>query len=125
MTEKCLLYIEVFDNFWIEFINSLIHDQWFSLSETVHDSSEGLLKFTFKYIIRQGWRQPITDAVGTLQIHDVISWSVNDSEKVDRYDFNKLKYDEHASVIHVTTGIPLQISVSVKTFHLSATLQRP
>ena len=85
-------------------IADVIHDRWFDVDEVVFDGA--CVRVPFK----PDW---------VLEISDVESCQLEESEGVGIYDFNKLVYSEPDGSLTVTTGIPLVFRLTVSGLDVS------
>ncbi|PIQ86895.1 MAG: hypothetical protein COV74_02955 [Candidatus Omnitrophica bacterium CG11_big_fil_rev_8_21_14_0_20_45_26] len=115
----------------LNYIHELIHDQWFNVDQvTFHKETSKLL---IKLAERNGKRRRgnlsrIINSLSrksksavcerNLTIHYVNDYHIKDSEKVGLYDINQIKYDQNKSHLSITTGIPLEFTVTVSRFEL-------
>ena len=108
-------------------INDLIHDCWFDINRINTDDNRFELHFTRylktkkrlqkKWFIFKQFEIPGIDCV--LEIHEVKSYEISDTEKIQFYDFNELVFDQGTNTILVRTGIPLSIKIEVSSLKIS------
>jgi hypothetical protein len=99
--------------------NALIHDRWFSVTGIREDGSELVIPFASAYVSRA--RTAVFDS--TLRISHVLAWRVDDSEKIEVYNFSGLTYDEGRGCIQIEAGIPLTVEADVSAF--AVTVETP
>jgi hypothetical protein len=110
-------------------IVDIIHDCWFDLGRIQFDAGDSALTIPFRRErshegSRLRWSDFFSRARGRgfecfLRIGQVDSYSVVDTQKVRIYDFNELTYDPETKRIRITTGVPLEMSVTVKDLDVS------
>jgi len=92
-------------------VNRTLHDRWFDVSEVRHDQRRALVSIPFR---RR--RQPKA-AAGTedtwLHIGRVDSLRLEDTQRIDRYDFNELQFMPDVGILRVATGIPMVFEMKV------------
>ena len=49
---------------------------------------------------------------------NVVTYTIKDPKKVGIYDFNELIYDPERKRLSITTGVPIEIEVTVSRFEL-------
>jgi hypothetical protein len=125
------LVVEVTSPLYINVIIDLLHDRFFSVDEVRFDemASEVRIPFTYTASIpmegkRLFPRYARSSARGLLTILQASALSINDTERVQDYDFNVIEYDG-AGVISVKTGIPLGMRVAVASFSVRVVLDDP
>jgi hypothetical protein len=118
-------------------VTDLIHDCWFDTRDIAFDAKSHTVTMRFKRQIPEAaqkvkilgpFRKRVTPvAASILRIAGVQKWTMIDTERVGRYDFNELKPERQ--ILEITTGIPLvmrdqvdEIQVSLET---SAELEWP
>ena len=82
-------------------VGNLIHDQWFDVDGIEFEPGTGLLAIPFRGGIR-------------LEIRGVDTLKLEDSEKVQWYDFTRFRYDRDESLLTIETGIPLLFQVRIR-----------
>lgn len=107
----------------------LVHDRWFEAAAVTFDPQSGELRIPFLFEVSEDARvlrdwivvrrleAPVVAAV--LRIGWVVSYRVEDDEKVGKYDINTIEYDPRASRVRITTGIPMQLEANVERFAVS------
>lgn len=126
MSEKIIIKrqdesIKIFD---------IIHDCWFDLNDITYnqDPSELIIKFEKEIVEKcisdsrkkcflKMHKNPIVECF--LEFHDVINYELMDDEKIGRYDFNTLEFDDEKKVIRVLTGVPLDFLIEVNNFKIT------
>jgi hypothetical protein len=109
-------------------VNDLIHDSFFNVDDIVFDSQTSILSFKFelptlpsglglKVFIYSSKASPGVECV--LKIHNVEKYSIDDTEKVGRYDFNIIEFDALARVVYIRTNIPIGIRILVSELEIS------
>lgn len=109
-------------------INDLIHDCWFDINSINTDDNTFKLYFTRyletrKRLLKNSFLFKQFEIPGiecVLEIHEVKSYEISDTEKVQFYDFNELVFDQGTNTILVRTGIPLSIKIEVSSLKISA-----
>ena len=106
-----------------------IHDCWFSLSEVNFDEKASLIRISFEKEMSDSpqkvkkiffmKRMEIAVVECVLNICDVEKYDVEDTEKIDKYDFNEIHYDKQKGVLSISTGIPLRFNIDVKRLDIS------
>lgn len=86
-----------------------IHDLWFDAQELSTRSDKSI-----QLDLRARPRD--IHPVLRLIIHGVRSVAVNDTERVQFYDINELRYD--APLLTITTGVPIQVSLELEFLHV-------
>lgn len=100
-----------------------IHDRWFDRDKIAFDRDKSVLAIPFferSSPIREFWslRRAPTQTTGVLRIHNVVTYTIKDPKKVGIYDFNELIYDPERKRLSITTGVPIEIEVTVSSFEL-------
>lgn len=110
-------------------IVNIIHDCWFDVDDIVYDPEASVLSLKFKRemprrsrVLKEGLltkrlEVPIVECF--LRIHHVKSYRIKDTEHVGLYNFNELEYDPNLKHINITTGVPIDIIISVERFEVS------
>jgi hypothetical protein len=112
----------------IEAINDLIHDAFFDVDDIAFDSQASILSFKFdlptlpsglglKEFIYSSKTSPGVECL--LKIYNVEKYSIDDTEKVGRYDFNIIEFDAPARVVYIRTNIPIGIQILVSELEIS------
>lgn len=81
-------------------ITDVIHDRWFDVDDVMFDEGNNCLRIPF----RPDW---------VLEISNVESYELEETEGVGRYDFNEFTYSESDSALIISTGVPLVFRVAV------------
>jgi hypothetical protein len=124
------MYYNYFNEKLIPDILDIIHDRWFDADSISFLSKERTLIIPFKEETRQlevkkeKWlfflnRKVIPIVQWFLNIHGVIEYSINDTEKVGEYGFNEIHYDLKKQLLRITTNIPIDIAVKVDGFKIT------
>lgn len=92
----------------LDSITDAVHDCWFDLDSV--KLTGGVLEIPFQ-------RKSLT--VGMLRIHEVESVEIEDTERVGKYDFNRVHFDSSTRQVTITTGIPLEFRVRVRRLEIS------
>lgn len=92
-------------------IIDIIHDEWFAVTDVHHDREQRRVRIPFT-------RARASD-VWILEIMNVDSFVVQESEGIGRYDFNKLAYAPDTGRLTVKTGIPLTAELTVSHLDVS------
>ena len=111
-------------------INDLIHDCFFDIDRITVDNNAFRLYFTRylesrkkpinKWFLFKQYEIPGLECI--LEIHEVKSYSIKDSQKVQLYDLNELVFDQATKIILVQTGIPLSIEIEVLSLKISVVI---
>ena len=109
-------------------ILDIIHDCWFDVDDIVHDPEALTLSIRFgremfersrvverRYLLS---RKEVPVAECFLKIHHVTDYSVRDTERVGLYDFNEIEYDPNLKRLRITTGIPIDIQMTLDKFEV-------
>lgn len=111
---------------FIDAVNDIIHDCWFAVEEISFDALASRLTIPFEYetcaatsreLLRQA--RSVERRPGILQFDNVLSYVLEDTERVGRYDFNRIQYRSDQRVVEVITNIPLRLAIQVGTFHVA------
>jgi len=106
-----------------------IHDCWFSINNLVFDKENFVVRIYFEkecigsaleiwhFFFLKRMEIPIVECI--LNIHDTVGYDIEDTEKVDRYDFNELYFDKQSGLLSVNTGIPLKLNIKVKRLNIT------
>ena len=109
-------------------ILDVIHDQWFDLNELKFKKEEGVVEIPFQrelekksklqkhFLFFKKRLTPIT--LHVLRIYNAQNYSVVDSEKVGKYDFNEIFYNLSQKKVIVKCGVPLVITIEVDLFDI-------
>lgn len=108
-------------------INDLLHDCWFDINKINTGDNTFKLYFTKyletrnrllkNYFLFKQFEIPGVECV--LEIYEVKSYEITDTEKVQFYDLNELAFDQGKNMILIRTGIPLSIKVEVSSLKIS------
>ena len=79
-----------------------IHDRWFDITQIRFEEAAKTVAIPF-----------IGDDL-TLIIHHVTELTVEDSQQIAIYDFDKFSYDSDSGRLNILTGIPAKITISVR-----------
>ncbi|MBL1212825.1 MAG: hypothetical protein HND52_05635 [Ignavibacteriae bacterium] len=121
--------IEIQNSKSINLINDVIHDQWFNIHDIKLDDLNEIITIKFnyedrinsriiyKFLILKKVKIPIRKYY--LKINNVKLVELDDTEKVELYDFNAINFQEEESRIKITTGIPLRFELVVDKFKIS------
>ncbi|HWO87590.1 MAG TPA: hypothetical protein VNL98_00410 [Gemmatimonadales bacterium] len=96
-------------------INDLIHDRWFEIDGTVFDESARTVRIPFDPIARSAASGAVLtpETIQILEVRRARVLNVHDSERVSRYDFDRIEWDGNANAVLVRTGVPVSIRVEV------------
>lgn len=95
----------------LDVVNDLIHDHWFNVDDVAFDEATRTLHIKFqrppaeRTDTGRHTKGPPTQWV--LEIARVLSYKLEESEGIGRYDFNVLKYTAADAKLAITAGIPL------------------
>ena len=101
----------------------MIHDRYFELDNIQFDKNIGELIIRFEqeyknelkilknYIIIKKKSIPVYENI--LKISNVNKYSIQDTEKINRYTFNEIHYVESTQELKITSGIPMEINILV------------
>ena len=105
----------------LDALNELVHDRWFDLRGARHDPVSETFRISFDPgVVPTAKRARFTpEHAHVLEVRNVRSVDMEDSEKVDTYDFNSLRYDDSASTVTIRTGIPLRLVLSVRSLDMA------
>lgn len=101
---------------------NFVHDLWFDLELVQQQLYARTIKLVFTErppgfrTETERWRKQPT--VCTLHVHDVISVQLVDTEGVQFYDVNRVKFDERTRVLDILTGIPLSLAFCLNKLNL-------
>ena len=109
-------------------ILDVIHDCWFDLDNLSVDNETKTLSINFKKEVYPqkplSWKnifRPKTEPKienWVLKVNGVQDCVVDDTEKIGRYDFNNIEYNEDTKVLSIKTGVPLKIDLTVDSFNV-------
>ena len=121
--------ISIKDPDQIPIIRDVIHDAWFDVSNIEFDANTSVLSIEFERelkeqatVVEKNWRMeklevPLVQCF--LNIFQVESYEIDDTERVGSYDFNTLEYNPDRRSITILTGTPIGIEIKVKEFEVS------
>ncbi|OGR84036.1 MAG: hypothetical protein A2901_03540 [Elusimicrobia bacterium RIFCSPLOWO2_01_FULL_54_10] len=110
-------------------ITDAIHDCWFDKEDIVFHKDSSILEIKFdrevpenrkilkNFLLLKEVQIPVIECI--LRIYHIKTCQITDTEKVGRYDFNKLEYDPNRSQICVRTGVPIDIKVTVNGLRIA------
>lgn len=113
----------------LQAVNAVIHDCFFERDQIVFDENQRELRIPFEYLAESDDRvlrrllfltkteTPFVQA--SLSIRRVSDWSIDDTQEVGSYDFNKLVYNPGAQEVVILTGIPIDIRATVEGFEIA------
>lgn len=102
-----------------EVVDALIHDRWFPVTRIHEDCGDLVVPFASVYVNRA--RKAMFDS--TLRIGHVLSWHVQDSEKIEIYDFKGLTFDDARKCVRLEGNIPVTVEISVAAY--AVTVETP
>lgn len=110
-------------------ITEVIHDCWFEKKDIVFNQELASVDILFekeifesKKVLKDYFffkKAQFSVAEYVLKISNAENCQIEDKERVERYDFNKIKYNSENRIISILTGIPIDIKVRVKTLSIS------
>ena len=109
----------------LSLVTNVIHDCWFTTDGIVFHPTESALEIRFTRESSStsaagkplsGTREKKRQVPCSLWIYHIEDFDINDSQRVGRYDFNKLVYDRQSREIVILTGVPIEIRARVKQF---------
>lgn len=104
-------------------VNQLIHDFWFNVGDIHHDTEARTLAVRFakpsahkaetvgRVLFLRRVRVPVTE--WCLEIRNVDHYTIEESENVKRYDFNRVNFREKDRLVVIETGVPLKFLINV------------
>jgi hypothetical protein len=109
-------------------LDGLLHDEYVDLEEISYDEAGGILDIPFRRIWHNGRRRIIKNRFfyrieeidilrGSLRFLNVISFHVNDPERIGRYTFNYFRYDDVRELITVYCDPNCELSIGVHGIH--------
>lgn len=123
------LEVRVTDPAEVDHIHSLIHDNFFEPENVVFDSDSRTLVFPFERDAMEEvnlgclWvftrRPKIPVKVCLLKVHNVRDYTIRDTERIGKYDFNVIEYNAKEKVVEIMTNFPIGISIKVEAFEIS------
>jgi hypothetical protein len=100
-----------------ELVN-LVHDYWFNVENVNYDpvSETVTLRAEPRHsALSRGSRDGIM-----IEVKNVESFAVKDTEKVRDYDINEITFDPATNTLLITGGIPIELAFSVRRLELHA-----
>ena len=109
-------------------ILDLIHDCWFDVNTITYEPEALTLSLWFgrempdrsrvieKRFLLKKKEVPVAECF--LKIRHVTDYSIRDTEQVGVYDLNEIEYDPNLKRIRITTGVPLDIQMTVERFEI-------
>ena len=113
----------------LQAVNAVIHDCFFERDRIVFDENRRELQIPFEYAVDSEARvlrrllfltkaeTPLVQA--SLSIRRVSDWSIDDTQGVGSYDFDKLVYDPGAQEVTILAGVPIDIRASVEAIEIA------
>lgn len=107
----------------------IIHDCWFELKAVQHDTTARTVSIGFNlenreksktlknYFLLRKIQIPYFECY--LRISNVESLLLDDTENVESYDFNTLRFDPSLKKLNIKTGIPLTFEMTVSELDVS------
>jgi len=107
----------------------MIHDHWFNVEDVSHDAAGGTLSVTFtrpsetaektsrRILFFRRVCVPITE--WSLEIGNVETYTLKETEGIGRYDFNELQFSEAERTLTVKTGVPLVFQIRVSALDVT------
>lgn len=107
----------------LKLIDERIHDRWFWISDIDFDEAAGTVVIAFEDALPEARRLirrlgpfkqfaiPIVEV--HLKINNVVAWRAEDSEGVDKVDFNSLDFNAARKVLRVLTNIPSKCEAEI------------
>ncbi|HWO89894.1 MAG TPA: hypothetical protein VNL98_12185 [Gemmatimonadales bacterium] len=94
-------------------INDLIHDRWFEINRAVFDENTSTVRIPFDPTVRSTASAATVTPEATLllEVRRARFLNVQDSERVGRYDFDRIEWDRKTNVVLIRTGVPVSIRV--------------
>jgi hypothetical protein len=89
-------------------VADVVHDHWFDLEAVRLDRQASMVTIPLSVDARAGSPVDFTLAIGAAG-----AISIHDSERIGRYDLNRLRLDEEKMELIVQTGIPLGLRIQV------------
>jgi hypothetical protein len=113
----------------IHIIDDVIHDAWFDVSNIEFDSDTSVLSIEFdrelkdkSTVIEKNWmmeKREVPLVQCFLNIFQVESYEIDDTERVGSYDFTTLEYNSDLRCISIITGTPIGFEIKVRDFEVS------
>lgn len=117
------------DHSQIPLILHLIHDCWFDVSNISYRPEESLLTIKFeRELLDKGTlthtsifvkRVRVLTVECFLHFYHVNKFTINDTEKVGRYDLVSIDYQADTKKVLIKTGVPIDIILEVKQFEIA------
>ena len=85
----------------IRHINDIVHDMWFELDKIIYSESAGIFIMYLSY-------SPGVAATKVLIIQEVVSFRIEDTEKINEYDIHAV-YRNGDDTIVIKGNIPITI----------------
>ncbi|MGC8785703.1 MAG: hypothetical protein ACP5RN_15135 [Armatimonadota bacterium] len=112
---------------FIDAVNDIIHDCWFAVDDISFDALASRLSIPFEYelpgtVAKNLFHQDYAGGrrrKGLLCFHGVLSYMLDDTERIGRYDFNRIQYDPVQGMVRIVTNIPLLLAIQVQTFEVT------
>lgn len=111
-------------------INDLIHDCFFDIDRITIDNNTFILYFTRylesrkkpinSWFLFKQYETPGLECI--LEIHEVKSYNIKDTQKVQFYDLNELAFNQATNMILIRTEIPLSIEIEVLSLKISVVI---
>lgn len=112
---------------FIDAVNDIIHDCWFDVDDVSFDASASRLSIPFDYelpgavakkLLRQGYTVGRRRS-GLLCVNSALSYVLHDTQRIGRYDFNRIQYEPAQGVVRIETNIPLILVIHVGTLEVT------
>jgi hypothetical protein len=110
-------------------VDDLIHDRWFDVDAVAFDADRRVVTIPFdrpdetRAEVVADWkvahRLSVPRVRHRLSIHEAVDMRLSDTERIGRYDFDRLTYDAEAGTVAVRTNIPLELVVKVERLNVS------
>ena len=82
-------------------IEEALHDEWFALSAVQYNEADHEVRI------------PFTERGLTLVVRGARRMFIDDREKVDLYDLNRLEFNPTRAELTIHTGVPLGFTIAV------------
>jgi hypothetical protein len=92
----------------------VLHDEWFDVDALDFDRSRSVLRIPFRD--REDTQQQ--RSTNCLEIRNVDSYEVQDTEHVGFYDLNEIRYEPSQQRLTIVTGVPLGFTIQIRQFEL-------
>ena len=109
-------------------LDDWIHDEFFELNEVNYDSKSSTLSIPFeREVLEEGQiikrlfflrKTRTPKRVFVLNIRNVTSYEIEDTEQIGNYDFESIDFNENSSQIVIKTNIPLIFRVTVRRLEI-------